>query len=103
MIPAVFSALSAEFDDMAQRLTALQDVPLLQTGAPLRSEELLRAMVALQDLDRLSQTAGALAGFSRAMAKARQGEEMPTIAAAVADMPLRSVAERLAVAIEDGS
>ena len=93
----VLAALSVELSDLAAGLARLQDVPLLQSeaGTPLEGEGLLRAMVALQDLDRLTQTAAALAEFARKVARADRVTDPPPMTQIVAEMPLRSVADRL--------
>ena len=93
----VLAALSGELSDLAAGLARLQDVPLLQSeeGTPLEGEGLLRAMVALQDLDRLTQTAVALAEFARKVAGAEGVSDPSPVTQIVAEMPLRSVADRL--------
>ncbi len=89
----ILSALADELALLAEGLLRLQDVPLIAAadGAPLSGEALLAAMVALQDLDRMAQTAGALSGFAAALAK----DGAVSAEAALGRMPLRSVAERL--------
>ena len=62
-------------------------------------EGLLRAMVALQDLDRLTQTAVALAEFARKVAGADGVTDPPHMTQIVAEMPLRSVADRLGASL----
>ena len=91
----VISALSAEFGDFAERLARLQDIPLLPVDADqlLTGEHLLNAMVALQDLDRLSQDAAALFDFTSRLAGER--DLTATIKDELAAMSLRSVAERV--------
>lgn len=98
---SVLAALSVELSDLAANLARLQDVPLLQSeeGTPLEGEGLLRAMVALQDLDRLTQTAVALAEFARKVASADGVTDPPHMTQIVAEMPLRSVADRLGASL----
>lgn len=89
----ILSALADELALLAEGLLRLQDVPLIAAadGTPLSGEALLTAMVALQDLDRMAQTAGALSAFA---AEVAPGSAV-SAEAALERMPLRSVAERL--------
>lgn len=93
----VLAALSVELSELAAGLARLQDVPLLPSdaGTPLDAEGLLRAMMALQDLDRLTQTAAALAEFAGQVAGAESVTDPLRMRQIVAEMPLRSVADRL--------
>ena len=98
LISPLMTALSVELEDIARRLVALQDVPLLQseTGAALNGEELLRAMMALQDLDRLAQTAAALATFTGQLGDGRDAQLVPAaVEDAMRQMSLHSLADRL--------
>lgn len=96
---AVLAALSDELADFAGRLTRLQQVPFLgdASGAPLAGAALMQAMIALQDLDRLAQDAAALSAF--AMDVANSSDEFLAVEHALADMRLRSLADRLAARI----
>lgn len=91
---ALMSAFSDELSDISQRLVNLQNVPLLQTetGNALQGEDLLRAMVALQDLDRLAQTTTALSAFAGRLATAARVEAAEQALSAI---DLQSVSERV--------
>lgn len=96
---SVLSVLAAELQDLAQGIDAVQSVPLLPSDAEQRlsGEDLLRAIVALQDLDRLAQTANALSIFTQALAISREDDCEPEVfTAALLAVPLDSVAGRLA-------
>ena len=96
---AIMSAFSQELADLSAGLTRLQEVPLLpsETGAALSGDALLRAMVALQDLDRMTQTAEAMSAVAARLA--RDGHD-GNIATVLDDLPLRSLAERLGTTIQ---
>lgn len=91
---ALMSALSDELSDIASRLKTLQDVDLLGRGghSAATAEDLLAGIVALQDLDLLEQTSESLARFARHIAGEGANSD---ISAALAQIPLRSVADRL--------
>lgn len=95
----LFAAVSVELSDVSRRLMALQDVPLLQseTGQPLSGDELLRAMIALQDLDGLAQTSAALAALMTNLAAADPTDRsaIASVEAAMHGLHLQSVADRL--------
>ena len=95
----LFAAVSMELSDVSRRLMALQDVPLLQseTGQPLSGDELLRAMIALQDLDGLAQTSAALAALMTNLAAADPQDRSAgmSVEAAMQGLQLQSVADRL--------
>lgn len=91
---ALMAAFSGELSDISMRLIHLQNVPLLQTetGDTLEGEDLLRAMMALQDLDRLAQTTAALSAFAGRLADVARIEATED---ALRAMDMQSVAERL--------
>ena len=89
----ILSALADELALLTEGLLRLQDVPLIAAadGTPLSGEALLTAIVALQDLDRMAQTAGALSAFAAEVAT----DGAVSAKAALESVPLRSVADRL--------
>lgn len=99
-LSALMSVLSDELSEIASRLKTLQDVNLLgQGGHPsATAEDLLAGIVALQDLDLLEQTSESLARFARHIADEGVG---PDIAVALAQIPLRSVADRLQLRLSE--
>lgn len=98
----VLAALAGELGDIASRLARLQEVPLLQAAGqePLAGEALMRAMVAVQDLDRMAQDSAALAGFTRTAAEG--GGDDYAVETALDEMPLRSMADRMRRRLADG-
>ena len=104
-LSALMLAFSDELSEIASRLKTLQEVDLVgRCGhSAATAEDLLAGIVALQDLDLLEQTSESLARFARHIAG--QGVNAD-ISAALAKMPLRSVADRLQLRLSktlDGS